>query len=162
AVAQKITPPVLSFSNGLNNKLAFPPSQIYDVIGEVFALEIAFGGWQSLRTSIERQGYAHLPDVQSYLQEEVRAAQQFLAMATNRHLWEVVRTPGLVSGIRSRQIGRLEDMREKFRCEVERVTETDQFRLSRPENELMQFSRTAALAWCVIVDSALLNDRLIR
>lgn len=162
AITQKLVPPVISFSNGLNNKLAFPPSQIYDVIGDGFAFEIAFGAWRSLRTSIERQGYAHLPDVQSYLQEEIRAAQQFLAVPENHHLWDKYCTEELVTAIRSRQVARLQNLREEFRCEVERLTETDKYRLSRPDNDPMGLSTTTALAWCVIVDSALLTDRLVR
>jgi hypothetical protein len=123
---------------------------------------IAFGASQAFSEGISEQGYAHLPDIQSYLREEARAAHQFLAQPSQQCLWDEFCTPDLVTAIRTRQIARLQDMRDAFRCRVETLSLTDQYRLSRPENELMQFSKTAALAWCIIVDSALLTDRLFR
>lgn len=160
--AEKLRVPNLSFANGLDNKVAYPTSQLLDVLGETNCFLIAHGAWLAQEDAIRRQGYAHLPDIQSYLREEVQAAHQFLSQPTQAHLWGRFCTPELVSAVRSRQIARLAALREEFRAEVERLTLTDEFRRRKPDYELMHFSRTAALAWAVLVDAALLNDRLNR
>lgn len=162
AALQRIKAPNLSFSNGLDNRIAVPTSQLFDVYGDANLFAIGFGATEALGAAFKKQKYAHLPDVQTYLREEARAAYQFLAQPGQHCLWDEFCTQELVTAIRSRQVSRLQDMRDEFRCRVEALTLTDQFRLSRPDNELMQFSKTAALAWCIIVDSALLSDRLIR
>lgn len=161
-VLNQLKVPSLSFANGLDNRVAIPTSQLFDVYGEANLFAIGFGAVQALGTTFNDQGYAHLPDVQSYLREEARAAYQFLAQPSQLGLWSEFCTPELVTVIRTRQIARLQDMRDDFRCRVEALTQTDRHRLGRPDNELMQFSTTAALAWCIVVDSALLTDRLVR
>lgn len=161
-VEQKFRVPSLSFSNGVGNKLGYPTSQIFDALGEGFAFEIAFGAFQGLEPSIKRQKYAHLPDVLAYLREEATAAHQFLAEPANQHLWSKYCTPQLVEAIRSRRLADLENLRDEFRCDIEKISRSGEFRRQRPENELIQHSKTAALAWCIIVDSALLTDKLVR
>ncbi|HEX4613167.1 MAG TPA: hypothetical protein VH092_33570, partial [Urbifossiella sp.] len=161
-VVNQFKVPGLSFANGLDNRIAVPTSQLFDVYGEANLFAIGFGAVEALGAAFYDQGYAHLPDVQSYLREEARAAYQFLAQPGQQGLWAEFCTPDLVAAVRTRQVARLEDMRDAFRCRVEAVTLADQYRLSRPGNELMQFSTTAALAWCVLVDAALLTDRLVQ
>ncbi len=161
-LSNKLRVPSLSFSNGVSNKLGYPTSQIFDVLGEGFAFEIAFGAYRGLEDTIKRQKYAHLPDVQAYLREEATAAYQFLAEPGNQHLWTAYCTPQLVEAVRSRQLAKLEDMRDQFRCDVERISQTGEFRRKRPDNELIQHSKTAALAWAILVDSALLTDKLVK
>ncbi|HEX5270912.1 MAG TPA: hypothetical protein VFW33_10510, partial [Gemmataceae bacterium] len=93
--------------------------------------------------------YLHLPDVQGYLQEELAAAQKFLALPCNADLWQFC-TPQLVSAVRGRQVEQLKLMRDYFRAAV----------VARTASEQAKHSTTAALAWAVVVESALLTDQL--
>ncbi|MBA4062898.1 MAG: hypothetical protein C0501_04165 [Isosphaera sp.] len=170
------------FANGLDTKQAFPSSQLLDVYGYRYGFEIAFGAQQALGDQIDRNRYVSLPDVQAYLREELRAAYQFLAQPQNQHLWHFC-DPHLVTTVRSQQWGEVEKRREQFEEEVRNLTDSEKVALSdrkdekgnlvkdaagkvvqdpTPVGKTRQFSVTSALAWAILVDSALLTDRLIR
>ena len=153
--------PALSFSPGLTNKTGFPTSQLLDVYGLSNCFQIAFAANTALTESIVRQQYAHLPDVQGFLQQEIAAAYEFLAQPECAHLWQNFCTPDVVAAVRTRKVGQVQAYREQFRAAVEVITQsTPEFRERRPYNDRGDYSTTAALAWCVLVDSALLTDRL--
>ncbi|HXY32591.1 MAG TPA: hypothetical protein VEI07_00100, partial [Planctomycetaceae bacterium] len=95
--------------------------------------------------------FLHLPDVQGYLQEEVSSAQKLLKEPTNSDLWELCRC-GLVNAIRTRNNDQIWAIRHQFACAMANRTSPD-----RPPNPT-----TVALAWAIIVESALLNDQLLQ
>jgi hypothetical protein len=161
--AYKLSIPPLSFSPGIGSKTGFPTSQLVDVYGLSNCFQIAFAANNALRDSIDRQKYAHLPDVQGFLQQETAAAYRFLAEPECHALWERYCTPELVTAIRTRKVEQLQTYREEFRKAVEVLTQTGrEVRTRKPFIEPGQYGTTAALAWCIVVDSALLNDRLVR
>jgi len=157
----KFNVPALSFSNGVNNRIPFPTSQLVDVYGEHAMVEIAAGASEALAKATARQGYAHLPDVQAYLREELTAAHEFLTK--NPGLLERHCTENLVQAIRSRRIEEVWRLRQDYRRDVSAVTRTEPADITQIGNiEPQHLFRTPALAWCVIVDSALMTDRLMR
>jgi hypothetical protein len=183
SVALNFTATHMSFSNGTRDRQAFPTSQMFDVYGANFSFEIAYGAKQALASDIIRNKYVHLPDVQAYLQEEIRAAHQFLAEPAHQYLWQSFCTPDLVAMIRSHQWQEIRVQRTLFRDAVMKITGSKQLELVPALNKdgtpkiddkgqfetetnspsvTRQFSVTSALAWGIIVDSALLTDRLIR
>jgi hypothetical protein len=166
--------PRISFANGLGGRQSFPTSNLLDVFGLRFNFEVAYGAQQSLGGKIAKTGYAHLPDVQSYLREELRAAFAFLADPHNQQLWGMC-TPELVTDIRSQNWDSLLAKRRAFREQVRVLTGSEPLQLRVKSDETgnqtiepievsktRQVSRTSALAWCILVDAALLTDRLIR
>lgn len=157
-----VSTPTLSFANGLDNKLPFPTTQMMDIYGEAAMFEIAYGAYDALAESIEYQHYAHLPDVQNFLKEESRAAYEFLAK--NPHLFTTHCTMDLVQDIRSKRMECVYLKRQQFRRDVAMLTGSEHYPLQAEDfaREPQHLSMTASLAWCLIVDSALLNDRLIR
>ncbi len=157
----KFNVPALSFSNGVNNRIPFPTSQLVDIYGEHAMVEIAAGASEALAKATARQGYAHLPDVQAYLREELTAAHEFLTK--NPSLLERHCTENLVQAIRSRRIEEVWRLRQDYRRDVAAVTHTEPGAIADIGNaEPQHLFRTPALAWCVIVDSALMTDRLMR
>jgi hypothetical protein len=161
-IATQLALPSLSFSSGLDNRTAFPTSQILNVYGPQFALAIGYGAEQAFQASIAQQGYAHLPDIQGYLKEEGRAAYQFLEK--NPSLWHNYCTPQLVQAIRSQQWDLVVAIRQQYRTEVAYLTGSDSPDVNRfdPAKDPLQYSKTTALAWGLIVDASLLNDRLLK
>lgn len=159
-----ITPPGLAFSNGLDNKVGFPVSQIYEVYGEQALFEIGFGAAKALELSLKRQGYGHLPDVQEYLKDESKAA--FALLEKNPKLYANHCTPQLVEAIRSRRVEEMLTLRQAFRAEVEALTGSLPKHPAIPdswkERDPMHLSVTASLAWAIIVDSALLTEKLVK
>ncbi len=154
--------PALSFSNGLDNRTAFPTSQILDVYGPTFTASVAFGASQAFTEVINQQKYAHLPDVQGYLKEETREAYQFLLK--NPQLWQNYCTPHLVEAVRSKQWEEVNTIRQHYRYEVALLTRSLAPELEKfdPSRMPLEMSKTPSLGWCLIVDGALLNDRLMR
>jgi hypothetical protein len=155
--------PFVSFSNGLDNRTAFPTSQLLLVDGIWECFKISFSASGAFKSLIEQQGYAHLPDIQGYLKEETRAAYMFLR--ANPQLWIHYCTPDLVQAIRTQRWDTVDAMRRAYRKEVafltnsEPVDPTIEF---KSVQEPIHMSKTTALGWCLIVDGALLTDRLIR
>jgi hypothetical protein len=155
-----ISAPGLSHSASLERKNPFPASQFLQVYGLANCFEIAHQAGDALEEAYVFQGYYHLPDVQSYLREETSAAFRFLA--ANPNLYKEFCGEALVMQVRSQQFNELRNRRRDF---VLRVRDLSQpVECDRPTNFLhpVEYSKTAALAWCIIVDSALLNHRLMQ
>lgn len=164
------TIPPLSFSNGLDNRTALPTSQVIDAYGTTELFGILYKAYQSLNDAAEYQGYAHLPDVQSFLRDETRAAGQFLER--NPHLWAFC-TDHLVRAVRSQSWEEVESTRYQFRKAVALVTGAEpqpgagpagvvDFAAEFGPDKETHFSVTSALAWSLVVDAALLTDRLLK
>jgi hypothetical protein len=159
----KVQTPALAFSPGLINKTGFPTSQLFEVYGLSNCFQIAFTAHAAMHESIARQKYAHLPDVQGFLQQETMAAYRFLAEPNAAQLWRSFCTPEIVTAVRLRQADLLEERRAEFRAIVRELTKgTPLGRADRPHLEPGEYSTTAALAWCILVDSALLTEKLVR
>jgi hypothetical protein len=154
ALTKQFKIPSFSFANGLDNRTAVPTSQIMDIYGSAYVFEIAYGAYQSSSGAIDRQKYVHLPDLQAYLKEETRAAYEFLRK--NPQLMVSYCTPDLATAIRSRRLEYVATVRRAYRSYVAKLTNS-----TTGDKEPIHLETTAALAWCLIVDAALLNDRLI-
>src|SRR5262249_30324514 len=134
----------------------FPNSQIIDVYGVASCFEIAYQANQAFQDAIQQHGYAHLPDVQTFLLSELNAAYRFLAEPSNQQLWTMFCTPDLVRMVRARVSLALTRRGADSRAYSQNVSSPP---LTEPRPQSL--SITAALAWCILVDAALLNDRLI-
>jgi hypothetical protein len=95
--------------------------------------------------------YIHLPDVQGYLQEQILAAYEFLRQPVNQDLWPRFCRPELVVAVRTGGTDFLESELLQFKYWIR----------CKGASENFATSTTVALAWAIIVDSALLNQRLI-
>ena len=157
-----VTIPAITSTKLRRAKLPFPPSQLLDIYGYAFAYRIAYHGHQSFSKDAANRDYVHLPDVQGYLQEEIADAYRFLANAKNADLWVNYCTPDLVSAIRAwtvvqegegevgKGVPHLYKLREAFYKDV------------KDRSGENADSITAALAWAVVVESALLNEQLVQ
>ncbi|HET6327885.1 MAG TPA: hypothetical protein VFG04_24595 [Planctomycetaceae bacterium] len=132
----------------------FPPSQMIDIYGPEYVREILFGAYQ-IASLVPNKGVVHYPDVQSYVQEELSGAYGFLRDAahsfatgqTRIDLWRFC-SPPLVSAIRGRRPMEIDAMRKAFDADVRALGATSKSKV------------TPALAWAILVDSALLNQQL--
>jgi hypothetical protein len=161
-IRSRIEIPAVPYSPGLVNKTGFPTSQLIDVYGLEHCFRIAIAANSALRESIDRQRYAHLPDIQGFLQQEALAAYRFLAEPECQVLWQQFCTQEVVSAVRTRKVDRLLELRKCYVDNVAVITRGNLHAQKNPVVEEGQYGTTAALAWCILVDSALLTDRLIR
>jgi hypothetical protein len=151
--------------------LPFPPAHMIDIFGprDVFA-PIVIDGVASLRPHPVNKNYPHLPDIEAFLRSELDSAYQFLAQPEAAFLWEKYCTPELVSTIRQRRrfvSGNLYDLIEPITDQLDPTYRP----IRHIRNEFFDdilchfpraaYSSTVSLAWAIIVDSALLNARLV-
>jgi hypothetical protein len=134
-----------------NARQSFPPSQIIDIYGARGWAEILCTAYQTFKQDVPNRGEVHYPDVQNYLQEELNAAYEFLKAPQNELLWRGYCDKELVDQIHGR---RLTDIKKR-RCDFESVA------LKLAAGVTSKPEVTAALAWAIIVDSALLNNQLM-
>ncbi len=127
--------------------LPFPPSQLLDNYGTHGLAHVTDAMYHALRSDILNREVVHITDVRGYLQEELAAAYELLKSAPMQVWWDAaVQEPYHVAeAIRMRRLDEL----ERMQCE---------FQKSFPGEEAHQ--ATVALAWCIYVESLLLNERL--
>ena len=125
----------------------FPPTQIIDVYGLDEMLELAVTALKGLREDVPNRRVVHLPDVQAFLREELIAAIELMYSEGMQSWWDRESTGEkcLVNLIRMRRNDQIAQLREEFLREISTGT--------KPE-------LSHILAWCVYVDSILLNERL--
>jgi hypothetical protein len=148
------------FSSGTRNRQSIPISQYLEVYGGEFPYEVAYQANIALKSTIETQGYAHLPDVQGFLQHELDAAYRMLMMPESDLFWQMYCNAETVKLVRNRNARTLQEKRVEFRQKFQAISNSQLAQIDLP-NEQSEFSSTAALAWMILVHSALLNERLI-
>ncbi len=143
-------------------RLPFPPSQIPDVYSTGLAELVVRRAYQAFARDPSskypcdgKEEFVHLPSVQGYLQEELNAAYKFLANPLGCQLWAFC-TPQLNDFLRARNVTEVEAMRKRFLAAANALA-------GAPEESCLGSKKeTIALAWAIIVESALLNDQLIQ
>lgn len=151
--------PVVSFAPGTENRTALPASQLVDVYGTSYTFEIALAARQAFENDVRVKKYAHLPDVQAFLKEELNAAYDLLANPHNTDLWNFCQ-PELVHLVRTQAYDKLDEKRREFRTRVAALAGSKPTNPNRPD--AAQMARSAAFAWAILIDAALLNDKLCR
>ncbi len=145
--------------------LPFPPAQMVEVYGYDLTYELAVEAYRGLfKERFTRpcpgseQVYIHMPDIQGYLQEELSGVYKLLASPTACHLWQTYCTEDLAVAVRSHQTERLKAMRQGFKKDLATVVKS-----GAPAGVTAAVREvTVALAWAMIVESALLNQQLIQ
>jgi hypothetical protein len=133
---------------------AFPPSQVIDIYGQRGWAEIVCSAYRTFIKDVPNKDIVHYPDVQSFLQQEIDASYSLLKLDQAREmLWNAC-DQTLVGLIHGRNTNALADVRSSFERSANLI--------ARPSGKYAdKTGLTAALAWAVVVDSALLNQRLI-
>lgn len=141
-------------------RLPYPASQVHDVFGTSGRVigPIALTAYDSLRdqTGIRRR---NLLDVQAFLQAELQAAFDFLSTENGQRLWEHC-TPELATAVLTRQ--RYERAEEDGN-EGRSIAALRHAYMNTIDNFFPRasYSATVQLMWAILVESALLNQRLI-
>jgi len=157
-------------------RMPLPPEQVVDVFGMVQSALLVRAAIDSLGGHPANRPCIDYMDVRGFLAEELEAAYDFLAQDRQASAWARMGEWNLAETIRSHRFGELELRRREF-FESLGIDETvpgeplahaptpaapcrgpcgnavDGCRLCR--------TTTAVLAWAVLVESALLNDRLV-
>ena len=161
------------------SRLPIPFSQLADVSGiEQIAILIR-DAHTALANHPANQPCIDYLDVRGYLVEELEAAADFLALDARRHVWQELPTWNLAGLVRGRQARDLAAARCRFFSAVGSGLEAPIELIALPDDaaagadpagiccEAGQSATpicrttTAVLAWGILVESALLNDRLV-
>ncbi|HUT92174.1 MAG TPA: hypothetical protein VMY37_21955 [Thermoguttaceae bacterium] len=163
--------------------LAYPPSQLPELAGRDlnFWAPLALTAYEGLKNVVHAHEQVHLGDVRVFLQDEVDAAYDFLCRDDTAALW-IHCNKYLVEAIRGRRRskwvvepnatdvddvsrpalrfdeGAIADHRQGLRQAIRELhREPSNFQIACDA----EYASTAVLAWAIIVESALLNDRLM-
>ena len=168
---------VLSFAGSLITGrstlplMPFPPAHMVDIFGprDVFAA-IVIDGFELLGSDPINKRYGHLSDVEAFLRAELHAAYEFLSRPEATILWQKYCTPELVAAIEQRRRYIPDRL---YRARQLQIMQADQIfpSISKLRNDFFDdlqevspraaYSTTASLAWAIVVDAALLNQRLL-
>ena len=143
-----VAPPALAPTKLRRAKRPFPPSQLPDIFGEDESTLVAVAAYEVFQDDPANKYWIHYPDIQGYLQEELNAAYRFLADPKQMPLWEHC-SQALVTAIHTRDLKEIARIRDRFDDDAYAMTH-------RWSDEDV----TVALAWAIIVESALLTDQL--
>ena len=124
-------------------RMPLPPEQMVDVIGQRQVVILLQSTFEALGADPANTPCINYPQVRVFLGEELQAAHDFLAQERQQHVWAELPGWNLAELIRSRRIDELALRRQAFfdSLGVEETT-------------------TAVLAWAILVESALLDERL--
>lgn len=123
-----------------------PPSQIVSILGIESLTRIGVQVHSVISSHENSRQHVYILDARATLRDEVEAAYELLAQPKNMDLWTTFCTFELAQAIRTRDDNVLVSIREKF--------------LTRAKSRLVDPNVTADLAWAIIVESALLNEKL--
>ena len=124
-------------------RMPLPPEQMVDVIGQRQVVILLQSTYEALGADPANTLCIDYPQVRVFLGEELEAAHDFLAQERQQHIWAELPGWNLAELIRSRRIDELALRRQAFFDSLG-VAETT----------------TAVLAWAILVESALLDERL--
>jgi hypothetical protein len=124
-------------------RMPLPPEQMVDVIGQRQVVILLESTYEALGADPANTPCIDYPRVRGFLGEELEAAHDFLAQERQQHVWAELPGWNLAELIRSRRIDELALRRQAFFDS-----------LGVAENT------TAVLAWAILVESALLDERL--
>ncbi|MCA9077502.1 MAG: hypothetical protein KDA93_20925 [Planctomycetaceae bacterium] len=135
-------------------RYAVPPTLIACVFGEQQLLDVAQDLLTSHATSGRKQ--IHLFDAEAFLREELEAAYQMLATLHKTACYDAwsLYCPRLAIGVRQLQFECHEDFVANLRRSF--YADLDQMLVANT----CKGATTRALAWAILVESALLNERL--
>lgn len=126
-----------------STQFAFPFSQFHNVYGHGYLLHAVWEGYIRLGQQ-DNNDVIHYHNVESYLTDELRGAYELLDRRPS--LWRHA-TDELVTVIRERNSEKLNELRDNFASDLVDSART---------------TTTAIYGWAIIVNAALLNDRLLR
>ena len=124
-------------------RMPLPPEQMVDVIGQRQVVILLQSTYEALGADPANTPCINYPQVRVFLGEELEGAHDFLAQERQQHVWAELPGWNLGELIRSRRIDELALRRQAFFDSLG-VAETT----------------TAVLAWAILVESALLDERL--
>ena len=140
-------------------RMPIPPTQILATYDLILLAHVAADAHAGLENNPVDRDRLHLMDVRGFLLEEIEGAYEYLSRPENQHLWEAC-DPfplndklSLAEAVRVQDRKRLEEIRRKFLVDAD---------ASAGYAGLADCDTTRALAWMILVQAALLNDRLIQ
>jgi hypothetical protein len=163
-------------------RLPLPGEHVFDVIGDAQVTVLVQATIEALANHPANTPCIEYTDVRGFLQAELEGAQEFLAQPAMAWVWAELPAWNLPAVIRGRRLAELEHLRCRFfhglgttSDPVAGASHVEQIAASgRPvgdcdpgtccnttECKPLCATTTGALAWMILVESTLLNERLI-
>ena len=140
-------------------RMPLPPSQLLAAYDLALLAHVAADAYVGLKSHPVDQRRLHQMDTRAFLVEETERAYNFLAREKYKHLWQYCgpvppdQGLSLADALRTKNLPRIDRIRRQFLNAVS---------VSPGVEGLADGDTTRSLAWMVLVEAALLNDRLIQ
>jgi hypothetical protein len=141
------------------NQIPIPTSQLVWVFGAHNVAYIAEQIHDQIRSHTACEDTPYHLDVQAVLRNELSAAYAFLASPKAQRLWSHC-IPELAEAIRTQDILSIITIQEIFFNDLKNFSLTKHIMIGDKELPISR-SLTSILAWAIIIDSALLNQRFL-
>lgn len=158
---------IIPMSPSRRPQLPFPPSQLTDVYGIDLLAEIAAEIRGGLEKDLLNSPHVQFMDVQSILSQEINSAYDFLAAPENLCAWSVC-NQALAQAVRAQNQDCIDKAREAFLRQIgywesDRKELRDLGYTGDCDSDFVAWNTdiSVALAWAIIVESALLNQQLL-
>ena len=149
--------PIINLPSGTTRRstLPFPPTQLICNYGLIELAYVAASAHRSFRADVINREVVHITDLQAFLREELAAAYELMNSEVMQHWWERARSgeDSLVQNLRMRNTEALAATRHEFISAITQGNTDSRCRIDQS---------AATLAWCVYVESLLLNERLVQ
>ncbi|WP_165076093.1 hypothetical protein [Paludisphaera rhizosphaerae] len=143
-----------------NARYAFPSTQMGEVYGPELILPVAFEAFDvQLRKPLDNKDDPTLllyHRVAGYVQDQVTAAYDMLSRPESAELWSNFATPDLARAVQSRDEVGLRSIRSSFLASLPNAG------IQNDPIDGPKYTTTAAMAWAILVESVMLNERLIQ
>jgi len=156
-------------------RMPLPPEQVIDIIGEAQSALLVRAAFDALAGHPANQPCIEYTDVRGFLGEELQGAYDFLSQQRQSTAWQDMGEWNLAELVRSHRFGEIEVRRREFfeSLGVDESVPSEPGQTgpklgtqcrgpcgNRIEGCRIGRTTTAVLAWAILVESALLNERL--
>ncbi|AMV29127.1 hypothetical protein VT84_32330 [Gemmata sp. SH-PL17] len=136
---------------------AFPMNHLEELFGETFVQSLVVAAMAHYRVELERDQVIHLHDTRAAVREQVVAGYRFLTTA-NPHTWALC-THDLARAVRDVNGTTGGTTIAHYRAQYDKMLARESGGQKSIESDRLAIK---ALGWAVLLESALLNDQLVR
>ncbi len=136
---------------------AFPMNHLEELFGETFVQSLVIAAMAHYRVELERDQVIHLHDTRAAVREQIVAGYRFLTTA-NPHAWALC-THDLARAVRDVNGTTGSTTIAHYRAQYDKMLARESGSQKSIESDRLAIK---ALGWAVLLESALLNDQLVR
>lgn len=156
---KRVRPRYTSPRPSRNAEYAFPMNHLYELFGETYVRALVTAAVARYQSELEQNKVIHLHEVRSAVREQIVAGYRFLTTG-NPHAWSLC-TQDLARAVRdlNGNVGGAPSVLHTYHDQYDKLLGREHFAEKKIESDRLVIK---ALGWAVLLESALLNELLVR